>query len=182
MKTLFRNFLFVILFLFCYNISSNAYYSGYDEIMPISASESNALIMEYGYPVNINYSCIRYGGCYTTEGAPLPWGEFNGYIDKTYFIGGDCVNFRLDIDVNMVEGADKVLIYELDYNYNLVVSAVIHGHSQFRNVYYDYQHILPNREAFIYLRVIKNSDDDPSFYDDSYYNFRGIYWWVNNVN
>ena len=175
MKTHFKTLIVIIFTLFSTNALLNAH------VEYVSTAMSDALIMEYGYPVNIDYSYYWTGGCFSTEGAPLPWGQFNGEIDKTYFIGGDCNDFWLDIDFNMISGDDKVLIYELDYYNNLVVTAVINGCNDFENLEYSYQHMLINREAFVYLRIIKTSADVPSlYYNDSYYMFRGIYWWLHS--
>lgn len=177
MRTHFKTVIFLFIAIFCFCSQLNA-----KEVDYVSNATSDALIMQYGYPSSIDYSNAWTGGCYSTEGAPLPWGKFNGIIDETYFIGGDCSNFELDIDFNMISGNDKVLIYELDYNNNLVITAIINGENKFENYEYEYQNFIPNREAFVYLRIIKSSKDDPSLYINSFYYFRGIYWWLYQIN
>ena len=172
MKTQIRNYFSFFIF-FC--IICNPLSSQIDTT--ISQYESDALMVQYGYPANTDFSYCTSGGCYSTEGAPLPWGQFNGIVDRTFFVGGDCLDFELELNVCMASG-DRVLIYELDDSNNLVVTAVINGNGDFLMTSYCYKHFKPNREAFVYVRVLKVSDDTPDEYVDydTFYMFRGIWW------
>ncbi len=124
MKTIQKLF-FIVLLLFSVILTSNATNDFYptSQISYLDDQESQEYTLIYGCPTVLDYSCNTLGGCYSTEGAPLPWGEFNGYIDKTYFVGGDCYDLTLVIDFNMIP-TDQILIYEPNNNGNMVVTAV----------------------------------------------------------
>lgn len=179
MKTIQKLF-FIVLLLFGVILTSNATV-GFDDdghIYYLDDQESQQYTSIYGCPTVLDYSCYTLGGCYSTEGAPLPWGEFNDYIDKTYFVGGDCYYLTLDIDFNMIP-TDQILIYEPNINGNMVVTAVVYGTCGFENLTYHYKNVNINREAFVYIRVLKTDPDgdNPSSYSNSYYTFRGVHWW-----
>lgn len=175
MKTTFKLVLTTLAILVSINCVSQNW--SIQNVEYLDAQSSQIYTSIYGCPTILDYSCYTDGGCYSTEGAPLPWGEFNGNIDKTYFVGGDCYTLSLDIDINMVNTDDQVLIYEPDNNNNMVVTAVINGNCGFENYSYIYKNVSSYRAAYVYIRVIKTSPDDPSLYNNSYYTFRGICWW-----
>ena len=182
MKTIQKLFIIVSI-LFSVVLASNAINDCYptNTISYLNDQESQYYTSIYGCPTILDYSCYTSGGCYSTEGAPsLPWGEFNGYIDKTYFVGGDCYDLTLNIDFNMVS-TDQILIYEPNINGNMVVTAVVHGSNGFENLIYNYKNMNINREARVYIRVLKaylyEEDDDPSSFSNCYYSFRGVFWW-----
>lgn len=76
---------------------------------------------------------------------------------------------------------DQILIYEPNINGNMVVTAVVHGSNGFENLIYNYKNMNINREARVYIRVLKaylyEEDDDPSSFSNCYYSFRGVFWW-----
>ena len=144
----------------------------------------------------IDYSFTDAGGRYSTEGAPLPWGTFNGEFTKNYFVGGDCLNMSVYFNVNITPD-DYIYIYEKNYQNEWVWTGYINYINEQAPVSiqsFSYQLKYPGsqypgsigygKEGYIIVRVVKQGQDldIPELYPYGGYNtFIGVYWWCTRL-